>query len=268
MTTINDLPDALECRAALTKRLAGGRMAVFLDFDGTLAPVAETPDLAELPDPVRGVVRELSNRCLVAVISGRDREDVKAKVGLDGLIYAGSHGFDIDGPGGEKPFHGCAEYMEALAGAGGRLEHDLDGISGSLIERKRCSVAVHDRLVADADRPRIKSVVEAAVKAFPNLRIKPGKRVYEVLPDLDWDKGRAVEWLLRVMGLEDATAVYVGDDVTDEDAFRALHDTGIGVVVADHGEGRDGTSETHASYRLDGVSEVEKFLRMLSETSG
>ncbi len=98
--TISELPDALEHRDEIARRLAGKRLAVFLDYDGTLTPIVARPDLAVLSEAMRQVVRDLAGRCTVAIVSGRDREDVQKLVALDQLIYAGDHGFDISGPAG------------------------------------------------------------------------------------------------------------------------------------------------------------------------
>lgn len=234
--TISELPDALEHGDEIARRLAGKRLAVFLDYDGTLTPIVARPDLAVLSDAMRQVVRDLAGRCTVAIVSGRDREDVQKLVALDQLIYAGDHGFDISGPAGlsirKDAGAGFADLMDDVKG---RLHRELDGVEGVLIEPKMSSAAVHYRLVAEADHGRVQAVVEAILADHAELRVTPGKMVYEIQPKLDWDKGRAVLWLLEALELDspDVVPLYLGDDVTDEDAFRALSGRGLGIYVGD-----------------------------------
>jgi trehalose-phosphatase len=216
--------------------LEGKRIAVFLDYDGTLTPIVDRPDLAVMSDTMRAVVHALAERCPVAVVSGRDRGDVEKLVGLDNLVYAGSHGFDIAGPNGYSIQRMEGEdYHALLDEVIERLHGDLDPVEGALIEPKKSSVAVHYRLVAENDLSAVEAAVNAVLADHPELRVMPGKMVYEIQPRLDWDKGKAVLWLLEALHLDgdDVIPIYMGDDVTDEDAFRALRDRGIGVFVGD-----------------------------------
>ena len=275
MEKIKNLPDARDFADALSAR-AAAKLALFLDFDGTLAEVAETPEAAELPEGGRGVLERLAARWPVAVISGRDRADVRAKIGLGGITYAGSHGFDIEmaeksanDAGSFDALDGGGDFKDQINAAGERLRDELAAIKGALVEIKHCTVAVHDRKVAEDARPSVRAAVAAVLADFPGLRLKPGKRVYEIHPAVDWDKGRAVLWLLDALDLKrkDVMPVYVGDDVTDEDAFRALKET-FGdrcatVVVMDREEGRGEESKTAAGFRVDGVGGVTAFLRLL-----
>ncbi len=271
MTKIKNLPDGRDFAGALGEKPAAAELAIFLDFDGTLAEVAETPEAAVLPDGMRRILERLAARWPVAVISGRDRADVRAKVGVGGITYAGSHGFDIELAGNAADdacaFNGGDDFKGQIKAAGERLRDELAAIKGALVEIKHCTVAVHDRQVAENERAYVLAAVEAALADFPSLRLKPGKRVYEIHPAIDWDKGRAVLWLLDAMDRKDVIPVYIGDDITDEDAFRALEET-FGdrcatVVVADPKEGRGAESETAAGFRVNGVGGVTAFLRLL-----
>ena len=234
--SISQLPSALDKSDALAARLAGRTPAVFLDYDGTLTPIVERPELAVLSDSMRAVVSALAERCPVAVVSGRDRPDVEKLVGIDNLIFAGSHGFDIRVPGGNDiQREEGAEFADLLDAVKDRLHREVDPIEGSLIEPKKSSVAVHYRLVAEPERPKVKAVVDAILAEHDNLRVTPGKMVYEIQPKLDWNKGKAVLWLIEALDLDkpDIVPMYFGDDVTDEDAFRALSGRGIGIFVGD-----------------------------------
>jgi alpha,alpha-trehalase len=255
------LPNALDRAAEIRARLAGKRPAVFLDYDGTLTPIVARPDLAVLSDAMRTLVQALADRCTVAIISGRDRANVERMVGLDGLVYAGSHGFDIAGPGGLRKEHErAAAYLPALDRAEERLRKELAGIAGSLVERKKFAIAVHYRLVAKEDIERVARSVESVAAEIPELRRTTGKMVFELRPRIDWDKGKAVLWLLAALGLDgkDVLPLYLGDDDTDEDAFTALAGRGIGILVT------DAPRSTAAGYVLADTDEVGRFLGALT----
>ncbi len=259
----DELPSALASGEAIAAALAGRWPAFFLDYDGTLTPIVSQPEDALLADDVRQVLRELAGLCTVAIVSGRDRADVEPLVALDSLVFAGSHGFDIRGPNGLRLEHeGGRACLPALEKAESELRSALETIVGARVERKRFAIANHYRNVADADTPRVERVVREVAARYPTLRISHGKKVFELRPDIDWDKGRAVLWLLEALGLDDSKALpfYLGDDVTDEDAFLALADRGIGVLV-----GRP-SYLTHATYGLRDTEDVRQFLERMVRT--
>ncbi len=263
--SIRDLPFVLSRRQALARRLAGKRIAVFLDYDGTLTPIVDKPEMAVLAPSMRALVKALADRLPVAIVSGRDRQDVHRLVGLDSLIYAGSHGLDIAGPIAAA-YDGCGEYREMLVEAGDRLRRELTNVGGVLVECKRCSVAVHYRLVPEPERPRIMAAVDAVLAGQTELRATAGNMVIEIQPKVNWNKGKAVSWILRALNLEtaDVVPIFIGDDITDEDAFAAIDGRGIGVVVS----GPSANRATAAGYRIDGPEEVGVFLRFLAEMNG
>ena len=264
--SIGTLPSALAGGGDLAARLGGKRLAVFLDYDGTLTPIVERPDLAVLSGAMRGVVSALAERCTVAVVSGRDRPDVEKLVGIGNLIFAGSHGFDIASPDGRsiqrEEGAGFADLLEEVTA---RLHEVMDPIEGALIEPKKASVAAHYRLVAEDERHKVKDVVDEILAKNANLRVTPGKMVYEVQPKLDWNKGKAVLYLLEALELDrdDVLPMYLGDDVTDEDAFSALQGRGIGIFVGDPSDPEVGGRSTAADYILADVDEVGQFLDSL-----
>ncbi|MBY6264634.1 trehalose-phosphatase [Azospirillum sp. 412522] len=243
--------------------LDGRTPALFLDYDGTLAAIAPRPELAVMPDEARAVVRRLSALCPVAFVSGRDLDDLTAMVAVDGLVYAGSHGFDLRGPNLRRQVG--VEYVPDLDTAERLLRDRLGGIANALVERKRFAIAIHTRQVAPPEKPLVADTVRAVVATQPRLRMTGGKELFELRPNLPWDKGRAVLALLEALDLEgDGTMpVYLGDDETDEDAFRALADRGggggIGIRVM------DGPAATAATWSLRHPAEATAFLGRLAD---
>ncbi len=254
-------PSAFEKRDELWARVGNRRVAVFLDYDGTLTPIVGRPELAVLSEEMRETLAALSQRCPVMVISGRDRGDVERLVGLKGLVYAGCHGFDIAGPEGPGLSHlEASGYAPIVAQAARDLECELAPIPGIIVENKTYAVAVHFRLAGTEDIGRVEHIVDGVVARNPQLRKTGGKKVFELRPNMDWDKGKAVLWLLDALDLDTAEVVplYIGDDVTDQDAFDALHGKGLSILVAQDPQA------TRADYRLADPAEVGRFLEELT----
>jgi len=255
-----DLPSALE-RFPELRKLAGERQfTLFLDYDGTLTPIVERPELAVLSPEMKAVMEALTRQTCLAVISGRELQDVRSLVGIDGIFYAGSHGFEIEGPGGwHLDSREVKDYLPCLDLAELRLSEELAGVPGAILERKRFTVAVHYRLVADEQFPKLQGAVDTAMRACTDLKLTHGKKVFELQPNLDWHKGKAVRWLLDALKLDtsEVLPVFVGDDITDEDAFAAVAIDGVGIIV------RDEPRATAARYALDSTDEVQAFLRRI-----
>lgn len=256
------LPSALDDLDVVAERIAGRATMVFLDYDGTLTPIVRRPEDAVLSEDMRGVLRGLVARVPVAIVSGRDRLTVEELVGIPELIYVGSHGFDVAGPPGSGlRLEVAGDYLPDLDGAETALRARLAGIRGALIERKRLTLAAHYRLVAGVHRAKVADAVEAVRAAYPRLRRDRGKAVFELRPDVEWDKGHAVRWVLERVA-PDAAALYVGDDLTDETAFAAIRGRGIGVAVGVSGR------ETLADMALRDPDEVGSFLRRITALVG
>src|SRR5437667_2378830 len=249
------IPSALE----FIREIAGGhgQLAVFLDYDGTLTPIVSHPEEAVLSDSMRQTLRELAARApVVAILSGRDLDDVRRRLNIDSIVYAGSHGFDIAGPHGLRR-QMATEFLPTLDLAEKELHEALDGISGARVERKRFSIAASLRNVNENDVPKVEQAVGEVARRHRKLRRINGKKVYELLPDVAWDKGKAVLWLLEALGLErgNIRPIYIGDDRTDDDAFRALEQRGIGILVSQQSQ------PTAARYSPKNPAEVECFLQ-------
>ncbi|OBI78585.1 trehalose-phosphatase [Mycobacterium asiaticum] len=257
---MSELPDALQAIGDFT----AGRPAVFFDFDGTLSDIVNDPDEAR---PVEGAVealRQLAAQCPVAVLSGRDLADVSKRVGLPGIWYAGSHGFELTAPDGEHHQNEeAAQAIPVLAEAAAKLREKLGSIPGVAVEHKRFGVAVHYRNVS---RDRVGEVA-AAVRAAGQrdaLRVTTGREVIELRPDLDWDKGKTLRWVidhLQDSGSGALSPIYLGDDITDEDAFDAVPGDGAPILVR-HND--DGDRATAAKYALDSPAQAAEFTASLA----
>ncbi len=253
-----------EAKNELFKRLEGKEPALFFDYDGTLTPIVNDPGAALLEPSMREALRQLAAVYKVALVSGRDLQTLRNFVQLEEVYYAGSHGFDIVGPGGVRERNQEGEACrEELASAEKELAERLSQVRGCEIERKAYAVAVHYRNVEEEDLPSVFQVVEEVVASHAKLRQGGGKKVFELRPDVDWDKGKAVLWLLRALGMDrqDVVPFYLGDDLTDEDGFRALKGKGVSIFVGELDR------ETEAEYQLDGVEQVKEFLNMMVDAA-
>jgi trehalose 6-phosphate phosphatase len=235
------LPHALECADRWIERWrARNRLVLLLDFDGTLAPIVARPELAAIPAETRLPLERLV-RCPAvdaAVVSGRGMGDARRRAQIEGIAYAGNHGMEIEGPG-VRQIHAEAEAARPrLQAVRDRVRAATAQVAGALVEDKGLTLSVHYRMVDRERVPEVVAAVEGAVDEQAGLRLTRGKEVLEVRPAVDWDKGRAVEFLLDHLRPQPGVPVlYLGDDTTDEDAFRALRrwggGEGEGVIVAD-----------------------------------
>jgi trehalose 6-phosphate phosphatase len=234
---------------------AAPHLLVACDFDGTIAPIVPRPEDATLADELRLLLRWLSlrGRLTLALVSGRSLEDLRRRVGLDGVYYCGNHGLEIEGPGFAWSNAHALDHRGALATAVAELRRNAEGIPGVIIEDKLLTATIHWRMVPDESRDALREMVAAAVESRPGLRLAHGKAIWEIRPRVDWDKGSAIRHLLQRQGLSTAEAVCLGDDDTDESAFRALPD---GVTLRVGGS----TVETAARYRLNDVPDASAFL--------
>jgi len=249
--------------SAKSHLFSGEKTVFFLDYDGTLTPIVSRPELAVISNQMQGTVKKLSQQYTTAIVSGRMREDVENLVGIQGLIYAGSHGFDIKGPQVSMIEPQAKEAIPVVAKAIERLKKELATLEGVIIEEKKFSVAVHYRLANEKLVPGIKNLVQDLIQDNKALRLMEGKKVFEILPAIDWNKGKAVKWIMDTLGInwEDFSVVYIGDDTTDEDAFRVVCTRGTSILVSDKAKA------SSADFVLSSPKEVkELFERILATT--
>ncbi len=263
------LPNACDAFETIVGSMNHRPLAVFLDYDGTLTPIVRRPTLAHLNQDTRYEINRLAQLCKVSVISGRDLDDVRTRVDVGGIAYAGSHGFDIlDRDGTRFEAADSNDVLALLNQAASHIRAHLLSVDGVYIEQKRFSIGVHYRNVASRDIANVQAAVERTMDMIPGLQMAGGKMVYDIKPAIDWHKGRAVEWLLTRIDANRsphepaAFAIYIGDDTTDEDAFRMLGDRGIGILVADRSQGLSGKNSA-ADFQLNDPEQVCAFLRSL-----
>ncbi len=245
---------------------------LFLDYDGTLSPIARAPDKAVMPDRTKDLLCKLSKRpnCKIAIVSGRALNDISKRVGLKNIVYVGNHGFEIKGPEIKFKVPVSSRYRRVVKEIKSRLEKNLSSFKGVLIEDKGFCLVVHYRLADENDVPAIES--EFYVSTFldefrNNIQVRSGKMSREIRPPMLWDKGVAVLWLLdRQSSLirdkkMEVLPVYIGDDVTDEDAFQALRSRGLTIFVGK-------PKNTKARFYVKNTTEVIKFLEMVLKNEG
>ncbi|PNY02574.1 trehalose-phosphate phosphatase-like protein [Trifolium pratense] len=268
-------PSALDAFEKIVDRAKDKKIAMFLDYDGTLSPIVEDPDCAFMSEPMRTTVQNVAKYFPTAIISGRSRDKVFDLVKLTELYYAGSHGMDIIGPVSDTLsvnhpncikstdqqgkeitlFQPAREFLPMIDEVFKTLIEITKDIEGAKVENHKFCVSVHYRNVEENNWTTIGQRVHDIIKNYPRLRSTHGRKVLEIRPVIDWNKGKAVEFLLESLGLtdrNDVLPIYIGDDKTDEDAFKVLRERnrGYGILVS------SARKESNAFYSLRDPNEV------------
>ena len=251
------------------KQLKSARhILLLLDYDGTLTPIVERPELANLSEANRQLLKALArkNNFTVGIISGRALEDLKNKVGISNVIYAGNHGLEIEGPGIRFVNPLAEEFKPILRIMHYVLSEALRTIKGVWVENKEFSLSVHYRMVNKKRTREVKSIFErmvGGIQAAGKVKITSGKKVFEVRPGIAWDKGNAIKMLMKKYGKGGRKSgllpIYIGDDQTDEDGFKVIenYERGLSILVGKQG------SHSAARYFLESPAEVATFLSLL-----
>ncbi|OAY71393.1 putative trehalose-phosphate phosphatase 6, partial [Ananas comosus] len=282
-------PSASNKFEEITAKSKGKKIVMFLDYDGTLSPIVDDPDRAYMSEAMREAVRDVAKCFPTAIVSGRCRDKVFNFVRLAELYYAGSHGMDIRGPTKSpknireekakailcqpaSEFLPMIEEVESFSPSKlptkfhvHKVLVDKTGsIQGARVENNKFCLSVHFRCVDQKKWDALAEQVKSVLKDYPKLRLTTGRKVLEIRPTIKWDKGKALEFLLESLGyanFSDVFPVYIGDDRTDEDAFKVLRDRGQGIGILVSKVPKD----TSASYSLQDPAEVMNFLRNLVE---
>lgn len=250
----------------IEKELDKKHILLLLDYDGTLAPIAESPEKAVISDETKESLRSLArlNGIQLAIVSGRPLGSIKKMIGIEDIIYVGNHGLEIEGPKIKFVSPVSGKFRMILEEIKEMLGSKLSGIKGALVEDKGLSLSVHYRLANRKFIPSTKEIIrEAAVGylAKNKIKIRPGKKVIEIGPPVSWDKGKVALWLLARQMFwfkGHILPIYAGDDTSDEDAFKALRKRGVTIFV-----GRP--KKTYAEYYLKDSNEVLEMLIRINE---
>jgi len=240
----------------------GRRIALFLDHDGTLVPIQKDPSGCRLPDNVKEALESLadSNRCYLTILSGRSLPDIKKMVGIANICYGGNHGLIIYGRNIRFIHPKALSAKPSVDKAVRRLNKEIEGIAGAWIEKKRYTATLHFRWVENKDVSLVKKAFDRVLSKFSGdrrLTIIKGKKVLELAPDASWNKGSAALYILKKLK-DKYLPVYIGDDWTDETAFRALKKKGVTIRVGK-------SAKTAANYYLKNQREALEFLEKLRE---
>ncbi|CAN8234015.1 unnamed protein product [Cochlearia groenlandica] len=266
-------PSALNMFDEIINVAKGKKIVMFLDYDGTLSPIVEDPDKAYITHEMREVVKDVALNFPTAIVTGRSIDKVRRFVKLNEIYYAGSHGMDIESPTNENIncqsnqgvlFQSASEFVPMIEKVVKILEEKTKWIPGAMVENNKFCMSVHFRRVDEKKWAELAEQVKSVLLDYPKLKLTQGRKVLEIRPTIKWDKGQALNFLLKSLGFEnseDVVPVYIGDDRTDEDAFKVLREKkqGFGILVSKV------PKETNASYSLQDPSQVKEFLKRLVE---
>lgn len=240
--------------AEISEMMKGRNLLAFFDFDLTLSPLVKDPHDALLPDTVRSALHDLSRQIPVSIISGRELSDLISRVRLPQLNYAGNHGLEWQIAG--KRYAVDVEKTLLLPTAA-KLEELAHRFPGAFLECKSFTSALHYRLID----PSLLSELETELaKIHPeNIKIRWSKKTFDISPDISWDKGSVCLAIIQALGGPKSLPVYVGDDLTDEDAFRDL-ESGITIRIRKKKTSR-------AKYYLKNRKEILRLLCWLKQQS-
>jgi trehalose-phosphatase len=252
-----------------SKRLkAASRVLLLCDYDGTLTPIVDRPELADLSEKTRQLLQALvrQSHFTVGILSGRALADLRQRVSISGIIYAGNHGLEIEGPGIGFVIPLAEEMRPVFHLINQVLNKALEPIKGVHVEDKGLSVSVHYRMVEECKSEEVRNIFERVIanaRSLGKVITTSGKKVYEVRPAVKWDKGEAIAFLIDRYGKtktkKELLPIFLGDDQTDEDGFRVIEKHGgISVFVGEQ------TDNSAARYYLSSPAEVEQFLERLA----
>ncbi|MCQ9207447.1 MAG: trehalose-phosphatase [Omnitrophica bacterium] len=237
------------------------KILFFLDYDGTLTPIRKRPELARVKRDVKNLLRTISRKrwAEVFIISGRALRDIKRLVGINSLSYSGNHGIEFEGPR-LKYTNPAAKALRGEIQNSFRILKNKFNSKKIIVENKIYTLSIHYRLLAPANVPALKKAFKDATKELSKnkkIKITHGKKVIELRPNISWNKGSIVKYILKKRKIKKSLPIYIGDDITDEDAFRALGKKGISILVARNGR------RTAARYKLDSPGAVARFLEFV-----
>ncbi|MDI6804263.1 MAG: trehalose-phosphatase [Bacteroidota bacterium] len=236
---------------------------IFLDYDGTIVPIQEKPKQAKLPESSRLLLDELAQHpnTYVGIVSGRSMKDIRRMVKLTSLFYIANHGYEIYSRKIKWRHPIVTDIVPILKKLRTNFKKALKAIHGVLIENKIITLSIHYRQLSGTLVSTLKKIIKSKMQEYSRfLKISSGKKVFEIKPKNNWNKGKAI---FKVMDLFNATTdpliIYIGDDKTDEDAFRLLPKGAFAIYVGSN-------SSSKAKYFLNDPNEVILFLKKLNHS--
>ena len=245
------------------KILNKGPLFLLLDFDGTISPIVDDPKDAFLNEDLKKILNELSRKPVnLGILTGRSIQDIKKRIRLKNILYSGDHGFEIKGKEFSFQYPLPSDYKKVIQEILVQIRMQLLTIPSVILQQKKYSTSIHYRMVDSSNlnffKSKVKTILTPYIKSR-RVKLFTGKKVYEIKPPVDWDKGKAIEKIAEELKsrflLLDHKPVYIGDDVTDEDAFRSVNKLG-GVSI------RVGkTKKSKAKFFLKNIQDVSDFLK-------
>lgn len=231
----------------------------FLDYDGTLLAIRKKPGLAKISRKTRRLLKSLAKEkwTKVFIVTGRTLKNIKYLIGLKSISYIGNHGFELEDRNLTFFNKKAEDSKRAIRAIYRNLRKSLK-IKDAIIENKFYTLSIHYRLVKKRYLEILKSKVYNIAAPYRKkgiILITEGKKVLEIRPNLRWNKGSMVRWMIRKLRIRGGLPVYIGDDKTDEDAFKALRESGLTILVSKK------PVPTEAKFRLKSPREVFAFLR-------
>lgn len=240
----------------ISKKLIKRKKFFFFDYDGTLTPIVKKPELAKLDSEIKKLLRKISGKCPTAIISGRPLNEIKKLVGLKNIIYSGNHGLEIEIKGRKIIQDVPLESKKEIHRIKNKLRKEIKKIDGAFLEDKGLTLSIHWRLTGKKYLPKLFAIIRETICNNSRVRLTKGKKVWEIRPNINWDKGRAVNRILSLLAARySLLAIYIGDDTTDEDAFKVLKN-GITIRIGE-------SKKSKAGYYLKKQSEIKRFLILL-----
>lgn len=261
---MKSIPDL---NSLLKKILNKDPVLLLLDFDGTISSIVNDPKDAFLTKDFKRILKELTLKPLhLGIVTGRSLQDIKKRIKLKNIIYAGDHGFEIKSKGFSFKYPLALDYKKTIQEIRQKIKSHILPIHGVILQQKKYSTSIHYRMVSSPDlsslKHKVKSILTPYIKTR-RVKLFPGKKVYEIKPPVEWDKGKAVEKIVTELKLKnhlsDISPIYIGDDVTDEDAFKSVN--GMGGISIRVGK----TKQSRAKFFLADIQEVLIFLKTFSQ---
>jgi len=237
-------------------------VSLFLDFDGTLAPIQKWPQEAQMSRLTKSLLNQISHLkgVHVGIISGRARNDLYGRVGIPNIYYASCHGLEIEGPGVSYRHPEVGRVRPLLAQIVKELRRRTRKTPGTMIEDKGLSVSLHYRNAKREMVPLLHELFREVLEIYTEqIETISGKEVLEVRPKVHWNKGNAVFFLMEHLRKKEGKVpfcIYIGDDVTDENAFAAIRGKGISIRVGSE-------QPTSADYFLQNIRGVQRLLNRM-----